>query len=327
MTASSKELPKYLLYDGELVPYQDARVHVLAPALKYGVGVFEGFRGYWSETDEQLYAFRVRDHLRRLAASIEIAGIEVPGDVASFESDLLGLIRANDLRENIHMRIQVLVVSEDGAPGDPGPSLVCMAAIPMGAYFGNPRLHMCVSSWARISDRSMPPRVKSIANYHNGRLAVLEARRNGYDAPLLLTPEGRLSEGFGYNIFVLRNGRLATPSVTDGILEGITRDSVLRLAREELGIEVDERPIDRTELYSADEVFVCGSAAEISTVASVDRHVFNGGETGNLTAELQRLYLAAVRSEIVQDWGWTAPVYEGADAGAAITSEAIGVNP
>lgn len=323
MSPDQKRYPSFLLLNGELVPYEDARLHVLTPALKYGIAVFEGFRGYWNEDDEELYAFRVDDHLRRLRASLSITGIDFDRDVFELGHDLVTLIRRNDLRENIHMRIQVFVASDDGTPGDVGPTVTCIAAMPMGRYFGNPKLDLCVSSWARISDRSFPPRVKSIANYHNGRLAMIEAKRNGYDAPLLLTPEGRVSEGFGYNVFVLRNGRLATPSVTEGILEGVTRDSVLRLAREELGIEVDERPIDRTELYSADEVFVCGSAAEISTVASVDRHAYNGGETGELTAELQRLYLAAVRAEIRRDWGWTRSVY-GTTGDATTDHAAVG---
>jgi len=183
----------------------------------------------------------------------------------------------------------------------------------MGSYFARPSLDVCVSSWARISERSMPPRVKALANYQNSRLALLEARTNGYDAALLLTQEGSVSEGPGYNVFIVRDGRLATPPPTQAILEGITRASVLTLAREELGLEVDERPIDRTELYLAEEVFVCGSAAEVSCVSSVDRHDIGDRTAGPITANLQRLYRAAVRNELA-DRGWAQPVYGGTPA-------------
>jgi branched-chain amino acid aminotransferase len=318
MSTLSEEVPittpaaakvRYLLHDGELVEYADARLHVLSTTLKYGVGVFEGFRAYWSEDEQQLYAFRVGDHMRRLVDSMRVVEIDGPQDVAALSEQLLGLVRANSLRSNLHMRAQVFVDSSDGKPEDTGPATVFMAAIPMGNYFGATGLDMQISSWARLSDRSMPPRIKSIANYQNGRLAMLEARRNGYDAALLMTESGHVAEGAGYNVFMVRKGRLCTPPTTDSILEGITRDSVLHLARTELGLEVDIRPIDRTELYSADEVFVCGSAAEVNHVKSVDRTPIGSGAAGEITGKLQRLYLDAVVGRVAVDQGWAQPVY------------------
>ncbi|WP_423182858.1 branched-chain amino acid transaminase [Arthrobacter sp. NyZ413] len=300
---------KYLLRDGELVDYDDARLHVLSTSLKYGVGVFEGFRAYWSEDEQQLYAFRVIDHMKRLIDSMRVVEIDGPQDIDELSEQLLGLIRANGLRSNLHMRAQVFVDSKDGKPEDTGPSTVFMAAIPMGNYFGGTGLNVQISSWARLSDRSMPPRVKSIANYQNGRLALLEAKRNGYDAALLLTEGGHVAEGAGYNVFMVRQGRLCTPPATDSILEGITRDSVLHLARTELGLEVDIRPIDRTELYSADEVFVCGSAAEVNHVASVDRTAIANGQAGDVTRNLQELYRQAVIGKVASDRNWATPVY------------------
>ncbi|MET3176307.1 UNVERIFIED_ORG: branched-chain amino acid aminotransferase [Arthrobacter sp. UYCu721] len=300
---------KYLLHDGELVDYADARLHVLSTSLKYGVGVFEGFRAYWSEDEQQLYAFRVSDHLKRLIDSMRVVEIDGPQDIGKLGEQLLGLIRANELRGNLHMRAQVFVDSKDGKPEDTGPSTVFMAAIPMGNYFGSTGLNVQISSWARLSDRSMPPRVKSIANYQNGRLALLEAKRNGYDAALLLTENGHVAEGAGYNVFMVRQGRLCTPPVTESILEGITRDSVLHLARTELGVDVDIRPIDRTELYSADEVFVCGSAAEVNHVASVDRTPIGKVTAGDITRSLQDLYRQAVVGRVAADQNWATPVY------------------
>ncbi|GEB65549.1 branched chain amino acid aminotransferase [Sinomonas atrocyanea] len=302
---------RYLLRDGELVEYDDARLHVLSTTLKYGVGVFEGFRAYWSQDDQQLYAFRVGDHMRRLVDSMRVVEIDGPQDTDALSEQLLGLVRANGLRSNLHMRAQVFVDSSDGKPEDTGPATVFMAAIPMGNYFGSTGLAMQISSWARLSDRSMPPRIKSIANYQNGRLAMLEARRNGYDAALLMTESGHVAEGAGYNVFMVRKGRLCTPPTTDSILEGITRDSVLHLARTELGLDVDIRPIDRTELYSADEVFVCGSAAEVNHVTSVDRTPIGSGAAGEITGQIRRLYLDAVIGRAAADRGWAQPVYDG----------------
>ncbi|MFE4413997.1 branched-chain amino acid transaminase [Streptomyces sp. NPDC056821] len=300
--------PEFLLHDGKLIPYDDARIHVLSTSTKYGVGVFEGFRAYLDE-DGQLFAFRVRDHMKRLISSMRIVEIDGPTDIDVLSGQLLDLIRANKLREDLHMRVQVFVDAPDGKPDDTGPATIFMAAVPMGRYFARKGLNVQVSSWARISDRSMPPRVKSIANYQNGRLALLEARRNGYDAALLPTADGHVSEGAGYNLFIVRDGRLCTPPVTESVLEGITRDSVIRLAQRELGLDVVERPIDRTELYTAEEVFVCGSAAEVSSVISVDRMPVADGEPGELTRSLQELYKRAVRGQVAADLGWAEAVY------------------
>lgn len=300
---------RYLLHDGELVEYGDAKLHVLSTTLKYGVGVFEGFRAYWSEEDNELYAFRVQDHMRRLVHSMRVVEIDGPTNIDELSEQLLGLVRANELRSNLHMRTQVFVDSSDGKPDDTGPATVYMAAIPMGNYFGATGLDVQISSWARLSDRSMPPRVKSIANYQNGRLALLESRRNGYDAALLLTEDGHVAEGAGYNVFMVRDGRLCTPPSTESILEGITRDSVMHLASAELGLELDVRPIDRTELYSAEEVFVCGSAAEVNHVKSVDRTPIGDTQPGEITRQLQDLYQKAVRGKVSADQRWAQPVY------------------
>lgn len=310
--AEAEPKVRYLLRDGELVEYGDARLHVLSTTLKYGVGVFEGFRAYWSETDQQLYAFRVADHMRRLVDSMRVVEIDGPRDVDLLSEQLLGLVRANHLRGNLHMRAQVFVDSSDGKPDDTGPVTVFMAAIPMDNYFGTSGLDVQISSWARLSDRSMPPRIKSIANYQNGRLALLEARRNGYNAALLLTEDGHVAEGAGYNVFMVRQGRLCTPPSTESILEGITRESVLHLARTELGIEVDIRPIDRTELYSAEEIFVCGSAAEVNHVASVDRTPIGDGTAGPVTRQLQDAYRQAVVGRLAAEQRWALPVYPAA---------------
>ena len=301
--------PRYTMLDGEIVSYADARLHVLSPALKYGIAVFEGFCGYWNAAESELYTFRMKDHLRRLRASLDMAALDLSGDVADIHADVHKLIAANEFRQDIHMRVQIFLVSDDGKPEDTGPTCSSIAAVPVSSYFGRPALNLGVSTWVRISDRSMPPRMKSIANYHNGRQASIEARRNGYDAPLMLTAEGRISEGFGYNVFLVRDGKLITPAVTESILEGITRDSVIRLAREQAGLTVEERPVDRTELYSADEAFVCGSGEGITAVGSIDRHTYQDGQAGEVTRQLRSQYLAVARGETLRSWNWVSPVY------------------
>ncbi|MGI5422065.1 branched-chain amino acid transaminase [Actinomadura luteofluorescens] len=310
--------PRHVLFRGRLVPYEDARLHVLTTTLKYGVGVFEGLRAYWKEDERELYIFRPHDHFRRLHDSLRVTGMDVPDGIDDLTGRLTELIKANDLRQNLHIRVQAFVDNDDGTPDATGPVVVSMATIPMENYFGRAALDVCVSSWARISERSMPPRVKAIANYQNSRLAMLEARADGYTGAILLTHEGSVSEGPGYNVFVVRDGRIATPRVTDAILQGVTRDTVLQLASRHLGVEVEERRIDRTELYLADEVFVCGSAAEVTAVASIDRRPVGGGGAGETTTALQWLYDAATRGTLDREQGWVEPVYhpETSDAGS-----------
>jgi branched-chain amino acid aminotransferase len=207
------------------------------------------------------------------------------------------------------MRLQIFLAADDGTPEDSGPTVTSISAVPVKPYFERPILNLGISSWSRISDRSFPPRMKSIANYHNGRLASVEAKRNGYDAPLMLNDSGRIAEGFGYNIVFGKDGRLITPAVTESILEGITRDTIVRLASEELDLVVEERPVDRTEIYSMDEAFVCGSAAEVTTVGSIDGHAYADGRSGEITTRLRDLYLEVARGQTCQDRGWVSPVY------------------
>jgi branched-chain amino acid aminotransferase len=313
----AKRLPTYLFFKGSLVKYDDARVHVLSTALKYGAVVFEGLRAYWNDSRQELYGFRLDDHFRRLNVSMKIARIHGPTDVQGNRENLLELIRANDLREDLHLRVQVFVEAEDGRLNAIDPVSVSMAAIPMGRYFEAGGLKVNVSSWTRTWDRSIPPRVKAISNYMNSRLALIQAQADGYDDTLLLTPDGKVAEGPGHNVFMLRGDDLITPPVTDGILEGVTRDSVIKLARR-LEMSVLERSIDRTELYLADEIFVCGSAAEVTPILSVDGMEVGTGKPGTVTTRLREEFLATARGERNEDLGWLNPVYSGVPA--AITT-------
>lgn len=312
---TEKQHPKYLLMNGELVAYDDARVHVLSTAFKYGATVFEGLRAYWNEEQGELYGFRLGEHFQRLVESLRICRMASPLDVDGYLADLVRLMRANDLREDLHMRVSAYVDADDGGLASFEPISISMAALPMRRYFSKEGLDVQVSSWTRISDATMPPRVKAVANYQNSRLALLQARADGYDDAILLSSQGKVTEGPGYAVFMLRGGRLITPPVTAGILESITRDSIMALAPG-LGLEVQEREIDRTELYVADELFFCGSAAEVTPILSVDRIPVGSGTVGPRTRGLLTAFLATVRGETADTRGWLTPVFAGVPVAA-----------
>jgi branched-chain amino acid aminotransferase len=318
-SVTEKQHPKYLLMNGDLVLYDDARVHVLSTAFKYGATVFEGLRAYWSEEHGELYGFRLREHFQRLVESLRICRMPSPLTVDEYTADLVRLMRANDLREDLHMRVSAYVDADDGGLASFEPVSVSMAALPMRRYFAKPGLDVQVSSWTRISDATMPPRVKAVANYQNSRLALGQARTDGYDDAILLSDQGKVTEGPGYAIFMLRGGKLITPPVTAGILESITRDSLMTLAPE-VGLGVQEREIERTELYVADELFFCGSAAEVTPILSVDRVPVGGGAVGTVTQALHRAFLATVRGETADTRDWLTPVFAGAEASAPVST-------
>lgn len=321
-------MPRYMFFQDRLVPHDDARVHVLSTAVKYGAVVYEGIRGYWSEEADELFLFRAEDHFRRLLRSMKIASVQGPVDLTYYLDNLTMLVRANKLRETLHIRVQVLVEAPDGGLGSTEPVTVAMATIPKAGILSTRGLSVQVSSWTRISDRSMPPRVKAAANYHNSRLALLQATADGYDDAILLTAEGRVSEGPGYTLFAVRDGVLMTPPVTDSILEGITRDTVIRLARDDLGVHVVERSMDRTELYCVDELFFCGSGAEVAPITSVDRRPVGDGRPGTVTELVRRAYFAYAHGSGGDPYAWLTPVYgSGSTPMTREPDEAVAGNP
>jgi branched-chain amino acid aminotransferase len=314
--------PKYLLQNGELAEFENATVHVLSTAFMYAAVVFEGMRAYWNEERGELYGFRLREHFQRLVESLRICRLESPLDVDGYLADLVRLMRANDLHEDQHMRVSVYVDDELGSLTSTAPVSVSMAALPMTRYFGQDGLHVQVSSWTRISDASMPPRIKAAPNYHNSRLALLQARVDGYDNALLLSQDGKVTEGPGYCVFMVRGGRLITPPVTSGILESVTRDSLIQLAPD-LGLEVVERDIDRTELYVADELLFCGSAAEVTPILSVDRIAVGDGTAGPRTQALRDAYMDVVHGEVADRSGWLTPIFAVESAAATPIGNAV----
>ncbi|HKC05528.1 MAG TPA: branched-chain amino acid transaminase [Methylomirabilota bacterium] len=301
--------PRLLNMCGKIVPYEDARVHVLSTAMKYAASVYEAMRAYWSDADQQLYVFRPREHLRRLERSAKIARIPLPADAARLERETLEIIRANELREDLHVRLIVFVDTDDGGLASREPVGYVIAPIPTTRYFETAGLHVGVSSWHRTADNAIPARVKAAANYQNSRLALLQAKTDGYDDAIMLNQDGSVAEGPGYTLFLVTEDRPMTPSVTSNILEGVTRATLLTLFPESLGVSVEQREIDRTELYVADEAFFAGTAAEVTPILSIDRRPVGEGVMGPLTAKVRDAYFRAVRDGSAPHPEWRIPVY------------------
>jgi branched-chain amino acid aminotransferase len=299
---------RFLYLNGKIVPYADAKIHVQSAAVKYGASVFEGLRAYWNPRQGELYVFRLTEHIDRLYHSMKIMRMQHGLTREELAYSILEILRKNEYREDVQIR-QSAYVEADGALDAAGPVGLAVDAAPrkMTQKIG---IHVCVSSWTRISDGAMPPRIKCSANYQNGRLAMLEAKANGYDAALLLNLNGKLAEAPGACSFVVRGGIPATPPITADILESVTRTTLFELFRKELGMSPIEREIDRTELYVSEEAFLCGSAWEITPVLSVDRLPLGDGERpGPVTSAIQECYLAVVRGERPAYRDWLTPVY------------------
>lgn len=308
----SGQRPSYIFFDGKIVPYADAKVHVLSTVFKYAAAIFEGIRAYHNEHTDKLYVFRLKEHLDRLQELAKIARIPLPFTAEQIQDHLIKLIKKNELRQDLHIRISAYVSEDDGRLHSTSPIGLSMAAIPMGRYDAlapTEGLRVGVSSWRRLSDELMPPRVKSIANYQNSRLALLDAQAAGFQDAILLDPRGKVSEGPGYNIFVVRNGQVMTPPVTSGILEGVTRDTLIRLFGEVHGMPVLQREIDRTELYVADEVFFCGSGKEVTPIGSVDHRQIGMGGIGPLTKKIKETYFDVAKGKKQDYASWLIPVY------------------
>jgi branched-chain amino acid aminotransferase len=302
---------QYLFLNGGFAPYDKAKIHVLTPAVKYGATVYEGIRGYFAEENSNIYLFRLNDHLKRLYQSMEMAWMKPPYSLDEFRQHTIDTVKKNEFHRDIHVRLMVFVQSDDGSMTSQKPVGVAIAALPMDRSSSKSEtgLHCGVSSWRRISDASTPPRIKCAGNYQNSRLAGIEATNHGYDNVLILNENGKLSEGAGSNVFAVRKGIPITPAVTNNILEGITRDTLIQLFKEKHSLKTEERDIDRTELYVVDELFYCGSAMEVVPIISVDKHPIGGGKVGQLTQAIKKDYLDTVRGKDRTHVAWRTPVY------------------
>jgi len=296
--------------DGVFKKLADAHVSIATHALNYGTGVFEGIRAYWNDGQEQLYVFRLREHFDRMRGNCRLLRIELPGDSAMLTEVTLELLRRNEFRTDVYVRPlaykaarSIKVALHDLRSG------FGMFAFPIGAYLPTTGLSARTATWRRTSDDSIPARGKLTGAYINTALAVDDAHDADADEAIFLTRDGHVSEGGSANLFMVRDGQLITPSVTDDILEGITRDSIITIAREELGLTVQERAIDRTELFIADEVFFCGTGAQVAPCVSVDGRTVGDGKIGPIARRIGDVYFAIARGDDKRHAEWRTAVH------------------
>ena len=305
-------LPNFVCYNGRVVPYSEVKFGVLTHAMNYGTAVFGGLRAYRNEDEKQLFIFRPRDHFRRFlqSASLLCMNVHTTGD--DLLKGLIELIRTEGHEEDLYIRPLAFYSDEIiGVRLHDLTAEVSIVAMPFGSYNKNEdSMHVTVSSWRRVDDNSIPARGKIAGAYVNSAFIKTDAVRAGFDEAIVLNADGHVSEGSAANFFMLRNGVFATPPITANVLEGITRRSVIQLLRDELNMEVQEREIDRTELYLADEAFYCGTGAQISAITAVDHRPVGTGKLGDATAHLKKLYFDVVRGKVAKYREWCHPVYE-----------------
>lgn len=306
---------RFAYFQGKVVPLEEARVSIMTHALHYGTACFEGIRAYWNEEHQQLYVFRLREHYERMLNSCKILRITPRLTIDDLEAITLDVLRRNGDREDVYIR--PLFYKSELAIGVRLHKLAddfALFAVPFGAYIDVERPIRCrVSSWRHVNDNMIPMRAKICGSYVNAALAKSEAMEDGYDEAIFLTADGHVSEGSAENLFIVRKGRLITTPVYEDILEGITRATIIQLAREYLDLTVEERPIDRTELYVADEVFLVGTGAQVSAVGEIDHRVVGNGEMGPITRRIQQLYFDVVKGRVPELRHWLTPVYQEAN--------------
>ena len=308
----------FVWMDGEIVAWENAKIHVSTETVIRGENVFEGMRAYWNEDERELYIFKNAEHLRRLRQSAKIMRMAIPYSDEQLTEAFIGLIRHNKFVEGVHFR--PVVYFAEGEPNYYKPEEIRTGVFVLA--FSRPHantiysgIHSCVSTWRRNSDLASPSRIKSAANYHNSRLANVEARINGYGTPIMLNDRGKVAESPGSCIMLVRDGVVITPPVTADILEGITRSTLIELFAKELGLKVQERDIDRTETYLADEAFFCGSGQEVTPILSIDHYPLGSGQVGTVTKKIQALYFDIAKGKVTKYRHWLLPVYQHVTAG------------
>ncbi len=297
-------------FKGEILDINDAKINIMAPTSQFGLNVFEGIPCYWNEEEKQLYAFRLDDHYDRLMRSLKLIQIDCPYSKDDMKKAFIDVVRANEYDENLSVR-QTVFVDGFGSWGSDGPADMFIAPVPKGRMskeYNKKGLNCCVTSWRRISDNNLSPRIKCGANYINSRVGQREALKNGYDTCIFLNEFGKVSEGPGSCFFMVKNGKLITPQLTDAVLESITRDTVIKIANS-LSIEVVERSIDRTELYTCEEAFLCGSAMEVTSILSIDKYIIGDGKDGEVTSKIHKTYLDIVSGLNKEFKNWVTPIY------------------
>jgi len=301
-------VPKFVWFDGKLVRDEDAKVPVMTHAIHYGTSVFEGLRGYWNS--KNLNIFRLQDHIKRFRNSGKVYSIALRFTDKEIANAIIQICKKNNVKESCYIR-PFYFIGKHGINlhvTENTPTHAAIVMFPFGELFNRNGIKVGISSWRRINDISTPPLAKMGGNYLNSILATQESKRNGYDEAILLDHLGNISEAPGENIFIIRDGKLLTPPPSSSALEGITKDSVVKIA-EDLGYQTVEREIPRTEIYFADEVFLTGTAAEISPVISVDGKKVGDGKVGKITENIRKVYSDITMGKNKKYSKWITPVY------------------
>jgi len=304
------DLPKHVFFEGKIVPFEDAKISVATHALHYGTGVFGGIRGYWNDEKKKLYIFRPYDHYRRLLNSGRMMNMQIPYDEEGLIQLTLDLVRLEGWQTDIYIR--PFIYKADLGIGVRLHDLkdeLTIFSMPFKQYVKNDtNAHVTVSSWRRIDDNMIPARGKVSGAYANSALIKTDAALSGFDEALVLNQDGHISEGSAMNVFMVRDGMVITPPFTDNILEGITRRTAMELAKNELGLPVVERSIDRTELFICDELFMTGSAAQIIAIAKVDHRPVGRGKMGPVTEKIRELFDEVIRAKNPKYTHWNVEV-------------------
>ena len=309
LSSTAKEKIKLVTINRNLMPLKEAKVSITAPGLSYAALVFEGIRAYWNQEHKQLYIFRLEEHLNRFVNSMKLLKFIDYPNIETIRSDILSNIEANDYKEDIYIRLQGYIDDwGEMAVRTPVSTSIVSYPRPRAIAFTEGK-NFTISSWQRLDDNASPPRIKASANYLNSRLASIQAKESGYDGGIMLGPNGKVSEGPGGCIFLLRNGNLITPNITSGILESITRDSILEISKK-IKLKTETRYVDRTELYIADEIFYCGTGQEIMPILSVDKMLAGDGTPGKITKLLQHEFTEIVRGNNSNFENWITSTYK-----------------
>ncbi|HLA87965.1 MAG TPA: branched-chain amino acid transaminase [Anaerolineales bacterium] len=304
------DLSKHAFFEGKIIPLSEAKINIATHGFLYGTAVFGGMRAYWNEEKKRLFVFRPFDHFRRLLNSGKMMAMDIPYDEESLTQLTLDILRADDWKEDVYLRPTIYKADLGiGVKLHELKDEYCMFVMKYEKYVKNDtNAHATFSSWRRIDDNAIPARGKVAGAYANSALIKTDANRAGFDEALVLDQNGHVSEGSAMNIFMVRDGGLVTPPVTDNILEGITRRSIIELARNELGIQVVERSIDRTEVFIAEEMFMTGTAAQVVAVTRIDHRPVGAGLMGPVTTKLRLLFDDVVRAKHPKYQNWNLEV-------------------
>lgn len=304
-------MPKYAFFKGGFVPIENAKISIMTHAFNYGTGCFEGIRAYWNAEENQLFVFRLLEHFQRLHRSCKILHIRLAYSPEELSDLLVELLRREGYREDCYIR--PIAYKADEVIGVRLHNLTdefAMFATPFGRYIeGELGARVMISPWRRVDDNAIPARAKITGSYINSALSKTAAAMAGCDEAIVLTHDGHVSEGSAENLFLVRNGKLITPPVTDDILEGITRETVMEIARAEFGLETEVRTVDRSELYVVDEAFFCGTGVQIEPIVEIDHRVIGDGKMGPITQKIYDLYFDIVRGKVAKYRHWCSPVY------------------